>query len=228
MTAIATPAGTLGARPRALRILLVDDHTILRQGLRELLEGEEGLSVVGEAPDGRRALELARDLDFDVVVMDLAMPVLDGIEATRRMLRLKPQAKVLILSMCLDERVGRAFEAGASGYALKNASSTELIKAVRAVAEGERYFAPQVPPDVVERFGKMARGVGPGPWCLTPREREILKLLAEGHTGKEVARLLGLSAKTVDAHKTSFMRKLDIHNRAALVRYAVTNKLIRV
>ena len=218
------------AETKTIRIFLVDDHTILRQGLRRLFESEKGFDVVGEARDGREAVERAKEVDTDVIIMDLAMPALNGLDATRRILKAKPEAKILILSMYLDDDyVTQALEAGVSGYVMKDAPATELVSAVRAVARGEAYFTPQIPASTVERW-RMAREADGrrGPVELTPREREVLKLLAEGHTVKKVADLLRLSQKTVDAHKTNLMKKLDIHNRVDLVKYAINKKLIQI
>lgn len=234
MTATTTnsPTTTLPTEPpgKAIRVLLVDDHTILRQGLRRLFESERGFEVVGEARDGREAVERAKQLLPDVTIMDLAMPALNGLDATRRILKLRPEARILILSMYLDDDyVTQALEAGVCGYVMKDAPATELIAAVRAVARGETYFTPQIPPNTVERWRRAREADGRrGPVELTPREREVLKLLAEGHTVKKVAVSLHLSQKTVDAHKTNLMKKLDIHNRVDLVKYAINKKLIQI
>jgi two-component system, NarL family, response regulator NreC len=216
--------------PATIRVLLVDDHTILRQGLRRLFESEKGFEVVGEARDGREAVDRAKEVDVDVIVMDLAMPALNGLDATRRILKAKPDAKILILSMYLDDDyVTQALEAGVSGYIMKDAPANELVNAVRTVARGEAYFTPQIPASTVERWRLAREAEGRrGPVELTPREREVLKLLAEGHTVKKVADLLHLSQKTVDAHKTNLMKKLDIHNRVELVKYAINKKLIQI
>ena len=229
MTATTAPAPTdLATKP--IRVFLVDDHTILRQGLRRLFESEKGFEVVGEARDGREAVDRSREIDSDVIIMDLAMPALNGLDATRRILKAKPDAKVLILSMYLDDDyVTQALEAGVVGYVMKDAPANELVMAVRAAARGEGYFTPQIPASTVERWRLAREADGRrGPIELTPREREVLKLLAEGHTVKKVADLLHLSQKTVDAHKTNLMKKLDIHNRVELVKYAIAKKLIQI
>ncbi|HVY62604.1 MAG TPA: response regulator transcription factor [Planctomycetota bacterium] len=228
MTAIAPVELNVATKP--IRVFLVDDHTILRQGLRRLFESEKGFEVVGEARDGREAVDRTREVEADVIIMDLAMPALNGLDATRRILKAKPDAKVLILSMYLDDDyVTQALEAGVVGYVMKDAPANELVAAVRAAARGEGYFTPQIPVATVERW-RLAReaDVRRGPIELTPREREVLKLLAEGHTVKKVADLLHLSQKTVDAHKTNLMKKLDIHNRVELVKYAIAKKLIQI
>lgn len=215
---------------KAIRIFLVDDHTILRQGLRRLFESERGFEVTGEARDGREAVERVKDADPDIVIMDLAMPALNGLDATRRILKARPDARILILSMYLDDDyVTQALEAGVSGYIMKDAPASELVQAVRAIARGEAYFTPQIPQATVERWRLSREAEGRrGPIELTPREREVLKLLAEGHTVKKAADLLRLSQKTVDAHKTNLMKKLDIHNRVDLVKYAINKKLIQI
>jgi DNA-binding NarL/FixJ family response regulator len=230
MTATAPIVPAPEAPAKAIRVFLVDDHTILRQGLRRLFESEKGFDVVGEARDGREAVERVREVPADVIVMDLAMPALNGLDATRRILKNDPGARVLILSMYLDDDyVTQALEAGVAGYIMKDAPANELLGAVRAVARGEGYFTPQIPPATVERWRLAREADGRrGPVDLTPREREVLKLLAEGHTVKKVAEILRLSQKTVDAHKTNLMKKLDIHNRVELVKYAISKKLIQI
>jgi len=225
---LTTPAHETQAK--AIRVLLVDDHTILRQGLRRLFESESGFEVIGEARDGREAVEQANEKEPDVVIMDLAMPALNGLDATRRILKTHPNVRILVLSMYLDEDyVAQALEAGVAGYIMKDAPANEFVNAVRAVARGEGYFTSQIAPATIERW-RLAREAENrrGPVELTPREREVLKLLAEGHTVKKVADLLHLSQKTIDAHKTNLMKKLDIHNRVELVKYAIAKKLIQI
>lgn len=223
-------ASTGQAQPQPIRLLLVDDHTILRQGLRRLFETNGEFRVVGEAKNGREAVDLARESKPDVIVMDLAMPALNGLDATRRILKAEPAAKVLVLSMYLDDDyVNQALDAGVCGYLLKDASAQELLAAVRTIAKGETHFTARIPEATVERYRAAREGNGRrGPVELTHREREVMKLLAEGHTVKAVAAMLGLSQKTVDTHKTNLMRKLNLHNRVELVKYAIHNKLIHV
>ncbi len=215
---------------RTIRVLLVDDHTILRQGLKRLLESEPGVVVAGEAKDGREAVERARELNPDVILMDLAMPALNGLDATRRILKARPDAKILVLSMYIDDDyVNQALEAGVQGYLMKDAPATDLVKAVKAVAGGESYFTHQIPATTIDRYRAAREGDGRRASVeLTHREREVMKLLAEGHTVKEVADLLSLSQKTVDTHKTNLMKKLDIHNRVELVKYAIHKKIIQI
>lgn len=228
-TTIENPTVTEPAT-RAIRVLLVDDHTILRQGLKRLLEAEPGVTVAGEAKDGREAVERAKELAPDLILMDLAMPALNGLDATRRILKARPEAKILVLSMYIDDDyVNQALEAGVQGYLMKDAAATDLVKAVKAVAAGETYFTHQIPATTVERYRAAREGEGwRGSVELTHREREVMKLLAEGHTVKEVADLLSLSQKTVDTHKTNLMKKLDIHNRVELVKYAIHKKIIQI
>ncbi len=210
-----------------VRVLLVDDHTLVRDGLRRLLEDEAGFEVVGQARDGREAVEMAISLQPDVIIMDIAMPSLGGIDATARIKKAKPSAKVIALSMFMDEEyIVQAIGAGASGYVMKDAPAAELIEAIRAVARGERYFDAQIPDATISRL-KTEQPAAAGS-KLTPREREVLQLLAEGHTVRQIGELLGLSRKTVDVHKTHLMKKLDIHNRVGVVRYAIQNKIIHV
>lgn len=211
------------------RILVVDDHTILRQGLVRLLAGEDDLEVCGEAGNGREAVDKAKELAPDLVIMDLAMPGLNGLDSTRRILRVRPGARVLVLSMYIDEEyVTQAVEAGVNGYVLKDAPPDEILEAVRAVASGQRFFTSQIPPEVLERAHSDKRRRQRKASELTHREREVMKLLAEGNTVKAIAGILGLSQKTVDTHKTNLMKKLNIHNRVDLVKYAINEKLIQL
>lgn len=221
----------LDTETAAIRVLVVDDHTILRQGLVRLLESQEGIAVCGEAANGRDAVECAQALDPQVVLMDLAMPELNGLDSTRRILKARPRARVLALTNYVDDDyVSRAIEAGVSGYVLKDADPEELFAAVRTVARGERHFSRGISAEVVERAGKEGkrRPRKSRAADLTHREREVMKLLAEGNTVKTVATILGLSQKTVDTHKTNLMKKLDIHNRVELVKYAINEKLIQL
>ncbi len=214
---------------RPIRVLIVDDHTILRQGLRRLLESQDDIEVVGEARDGREAVEAAKEKRPHIVLMDLWMPQVNGLDATRRLLRAVPDTKVIVLSMYLDgESVHQSLEAGVSGYLMKDASASDLLDAIREVASGKTSFAPQIPAATIERYRVEREEAGRKSAELTRREREVLKLLAEGHTVREVAEMLRLSQKTVDTHKTNLMKKLGIHNRVALVKYAIHKKIIQI
>ncbi len=213
-----------------IRILLVDDHTILRDGLRALLESEPDLKVIGEAEDGRQAVTLACQQEPDVVLMDISMPLLNGLEATRQVKRQCPKAKVLILSMYDNEEyIRQALEAGAMGYILKDAAARELIGAIRDVYRGEAVLSPAVTRLVIEDYLRWG-GIRPVEEAdgLSPREREVLQLIAEGHTNKQIAEILNISIKTVQAHRTSLMQKLDLHDRGELIKYAIQKKIIEI
>lgn len=214
---------------RRIAVLLAEDHTIVREGLRSLLSREADIEVVGEAADGRDATRLARELQPDVVVMDLSMPGLNGVDATRQIVRHCPRTRVVALSMHPGEEYVRpAIRAGVSGYLLKGSGIADLVRATRAVAAGEAFFSPAVArillQDAQSRDDDAAAG-DPGA-SLTVREREILQLVAEGRSGPEIARLLHISVKTVEGHRGRLMRKLDIHDIAGLVRYAVRTGLV--
>jgi len=214
-----------------IRCLLVDDHTLFRQGVRRLLESESDFEIVGESPDAGDAVEKARDLRPDVVLMDIGMPGLSSFEATRHIKKNRPETKVLYLTMYEDEDyLLQCLEVGAAGYVLKDTPAPQLVSAVRDVYRGGKYLSSQVLGKLVEDFRARVRDtrMQPRMSTLTPREREILKLLAEGNSVKEIAVLLGLSVKTVEAHKFNLMRKLDIHNKAQLVTYAIQKKIIKV
>jgi two-component system response regulator NreC len=212
-----------------IRCLLVDDHTLFRQGVRRLLESESDFEVVGESPDGGDAVDKARDLRPDVVLMDIGMPGLSSFEATRHIKKNRPETKVLFLTMYEDEDyLLQCLEVGAAGYVLKDTPAQQLVSAVRDVYKGGKYLSSQVLGKLVEDFRARVRDtrMQPRMSTLTPREREILKLLAEGNSVKEIAVLLGLSVKTVEAHKFNLMRKLDIHNKAQLVTVAIQKKIL--
>jgi two-component system, NarL family, response regulator NreC len=214
-----------------IRCLLVDDHTLFRQGVRRLLESENDCEVVGESPDAGDAMEKARELRPDIVLMDIAMPGLSSFEAARQIRKNRPETKVLFLTMYEDEDyLVQCLEVGAAGYVLKDTPSQQLVTAVRDVYKGGKYLSSQVLGKLVEDFRSRVHDskLKPRISALTPREREILKLLAEGNSVKEIAVLLGLSVKTVEAHKFNLMRKLDIHNKAQLVTYAIQKKIIKI
>ncbi len=207
--------------PPPLRVVLAEDHTLVRKGIRAVLRQLAGVEVVAEAADGREAIELVRRHAPDVVVMDIAMRGLNGLDATARITREFPQARVLILSMhATEEYVAQALRAGATGYLMKGADVPEFELAIRSVARGETYLTPSVSKHVVEEY---LRRVGePGDLdVLTPRQREILQLVAEGCSTKEIAKQLHLSVKTVEAHRGEIMSRLDIHDVAGLVRWAI-------
>ncbi len=212
-----------------IRVVVVDDHTIVRDGICALLALSGDIEVVGEATNGMEALEVVRKLMPDVVLMDIAMPIMGGLEATRRICKEFPGTKVLILTQYDDsEYVFPAIEAGAYGFISKKAASSELTSGIRAIHHGDSFLSPSVARLLVEDY---QRGAGlkrtHDPYeRLTNREREILKLLAEGHTAQEIAEMLVISRKTVEGHKTNLMAKLDIHNRVDLVRYAMHKGII--
>jgi len=203
-----------------IKCLLVDDHTLFRQGVRRLLESESDFEVVGEAANGGEAVEKARELRPDIVLMDIGMTGLSSFEAGRQIKKNRPETKLLFLTMYDDEDyLVQCLEVGASGYVLKDTAAPQLLTAVRDVYKGGKYLSSQVLGKLVEDFRSRVRDTRLRPRfsTLTPREREILKLLAEGNSVKEIAVILGLSVKTVEAHKFNLMRKLDIHNKAQLV-----------
>ena len=210
----------------SVRILLVDDHKILRTGLRSLLQSQQELEIVGEADNGREAVELTKLLSPDVVIMDVGMPDLNGFEATGQIVSEVPTAKVLALSMHSDKRfVRRMFQAGAMGYLLKNASFDDLIAAIHAVALNQVYLGPGIQEVVVKDYVQSFSGTEVGNFSLTSREREVLQLLAEGKKTREIATLLHLSVKTIETHRKRIMDKLGLHSVAELTKYAVREGL---
>jgi DNA-binding NarL/FixJ family response regulator len=215
---------------KSLRILLADDHDLLRRGLRTLVESQSGWEVCAEAVTGREAVEKAKVAKPDIVVMDLSMPELNGLEATRQIRKMLPDVEVLILTLHdSDQLVPEMLDAGARGYLLKSDSERELVVAIQALRRHKSYFTSRVtemllqgylkPPGAEEKASRRG-GV------LTAREREILQLLAEGKSSKEVATVLNISVKTAETHRANIMRKLNLHSMSALVRYAVRNKII--
>ena len=204
---------------RAIKILLADDHTIVRQGLKLILAAHADLEVIGEAANGREAVELAQKLKPDMVLMDVAMPELNGIEATRRMVAANSRLKVLVLSMHKEAvYVREILRAGARGYILKDAIDTELLNAVRSVAKGDGYISPAVSGALLNDYRK---DVTDPVDLLSGREREVLQLIAEGKTNKEIATRLNLSVYTVDSHRGKIMEKLNLHSTGELVRFAI-------
>jgi two-component system, NarL family, response regulator NreC len=233
----ATSASAAASKP--IRVMLADDHKIVREGLRSLLEDEADLRVVAEASDGRSAVELAREHTPDVVVMDIAMPQLNGVEATRQVINSVPRARVIALSMHSDRRfMSEMLRAGASGYLLKDAASEELIQAIRTVMDGKIYLSPQITDVVVDDYlrrlpedgGMYApAAAGRGAFAvLTAREREVLQLMAEGKATKQIAMILHVSIKTVETHRRQLMEKLDLHSVAELTKYAIREGLTTV
>ena len=213
----------------AIRIVVADDHTILRRGLRLVLERESDLRVIGEASNGREAIEAAERDKPDVIVMDIGMPLLNGIEATRRISADHPKTAVVILSVHSDEAyILRALKAGARGYLLKDSAETDLIQAVRAVAAGKAFFSPVVSKVLADDYLRQIRqkGVDDPYDLLTPRERELLQLIAELKATKEIADLLCVSPHTVDTHRSNLMQKLNVHSIPELILYAVRKGVI--
>lgn len=211
-----------------LRILLADDHEVVRQGVRKAIENEAGWEVCGEAADGRSAVALAGQLAPDVIVMDMGMPQLNGLEAARQIKRAQPAAEVLIFSGEASEQlIHDVFAAGARSYILKSDIGTHLIEAIRALGQHKHYFTDHISEVVFARYIDGASGAGKDKAeGLTPREREIVQLLGEGKSNKEVAAVLGISIKTVETHRAATMRKLRLDSFADLVRYAIRNKII--
>lgn len=208
-----------------MRVLLADDHQIVREGLRALLE-KAGHEVVGEAGDGHAACKLARALKADIAVLDLSMPLLNGMDAAREIHSLSPEIKTIMLSMYPDKRyVLQALKVGAKGYVLKSQAADDLLRAIREVARGEVYLSPEVAESVVDAYVNKT-DVAADP--LTPRERQVMQLVAEGSTTKEVAKVLNISFKTAESHRNHIMKKLGIHDVVALMRHAIQAGLVQI
>jgi len=214
-----------------VRVLVVDDHTIVRDGICALLALTGDIEVIGEATNGREALKMVKELHPDVVIMDIAMPVMGGLEATRRINKEFPRAKILVLTQHDDkEYVLPVIESGASGFVSKAAASSELVSAIRAVYQGDSYLSPTVAKLLVVNYQRTAgKQTSQDPYDqLTERERDVLKLLVEGYSTKEIADILIITPKTVEGHRTNLMAKLGIHNRIELVKYALRKGIITV
>ena len=208
-----------------MRILLADDHQLFREGLRGLLE-KAGHEVIGEAADGHEACKLARALNPDIAMLDLSMPLLNGIDAAREIRSLSPDIKTIMLSMYADKRyVLQSLKVGAKGYVLKSQAADDLLRAVREVARGEVYLSPEVAESVVDAYVNKT-DVAADP--LTPRERQVMQLVAEGSTTKEVAKILNISFKTAESHRNHIMKKLGIHDVVALTRHAIQAGLVQI
>jgi DNA-binding NarL/FixJ family response regulator len=212
-----------------IRILVADDHAIIRKGFRFVIQQQQDMEVIAEAADGREAVRLAEELEPDVVVIDIGMPQLNGIDAAEQITRRNPRTRVIILSVHSDETyIVRALNAGVKGYLLKESADLDLVRAVRSVAQGRSFFSPKVAQTLAEDYVRLLqqRGAQDSYEILTEREKEILQLLAEGKSNKEVATILNLSPYTVETHRANIMQKLNLHNTADIVLYAVRKKII--
>jgi two-component system, NarL family, response regulator NreC len=213
-----------------IKLFIADDHTILRAGIKALLEVEPDMVVVGEAEDGRSAVKLACQLIPDVVLMDIAMPLLSGLEATRQIKHAYPEVKVLMLTMHDNEDyIRQALANGAMGYILKDAATHELVDAIRAVYRGEAVLSPAITRLVIEdylRWGDIQKNRSSD--GLSPREREVLQLIAEGYSNRQISEIMSISIKTVQTHRMNLMAKLDLHDRADLIKYAIQRKIIDI
>jgi DNA-binding NarL/FixJ family response regulator len=212
-----------------LRILLADDHTLVREGLRKILEAQPGWEVVAEADDGRDAVRQALELKPDLVIVDLAMPQLSGVDAIQQIVRRQPSTRVLVLSMHADEvYVTRALKAGAHGYLLKDSAGTDLLKAVAALAQRKSFFSPAVSRVMLDDYVRQLaeRGITDRYDTLSEREREVFQLIAEGRANKEIADILHLSTSTVETHRARILQKLDVHSAVEIVLYAVRRGII--
>jgi two-component system response regulator NreC len=214
---------------KKVRLLVADDHKIFRQGIKKLLEEEPDLQVVGESADGRETVKKATELKPDIILMDIAMANLNGLEATKQIKKVLPETKVIMLTMHKNEEyVLQSFQAGASGYILKEGAVEELVSAIRSIHQDKSFLSPTVSKTLVDAYlRKMETGKTETPFdLLTDREREVLQLIAEGYTNREVAKQLFISVKTVEAHRAHIMQKLNIHDIAKLVKYAIQKGLV--
>jgi two-component system response regulator NreC len=213
-----------------IKVVVADDHTILRQGIKALLDNQAGIEVIGEAKDGREALTLIERLQPDVILMDIAMPGLNGLEATRRIKKKFPKIKVLVLTMYTNEEyVFQILQAGANGYLVKETAFQDLISAITAVYRDEAFMSPSISKQVINRYTQRAQKSNDTACdVLTTREREVLQLIAEGSSSKKIAEALFISPKTVETHRTHIMDKLNIHNRTDLVKYAIRKGIVDI
>jgi DNA-binding NarL/FixJ family response regulator len=214
---------------KKLRLLVADDHKIFRQGIKKLLDEESDMSIVGEAADGREAVQKATELKPDVILMDIAMANLNGLEATKKIKKVLPSARVIMLTMHKNEEyILQSFQAGASGYILKEGAVEELVSAIRSIYQDKSFLSPTISKTLIDAYlRKMETGKTETPFdLLTDREREVLQLIAEGYTNREVAKALFISVKTVEAHRAHIMQKLNIHDIAKLVKYAIQKGLV--
>ncbi len=210
-----------------VRVLLADDHEAIRRGVRQIIEERPGWTVCGEAPDGRQVVEMAVELAPDVVVLDVGMPGLNGLETARRIRRLVPSAEILIFTVHdTDEHIRQAVEAGAKGFVLKSDSGAMVLAAIEALAAHKPFLAPAASETILRSYMEGRNRLGAQRSILSPREQEVIQLVAEGRTSKEIATLLALSVKTVEAHRSAVMRKLGARSVAELVRYAVRNRIV--
>jgi len=224
-----TDGEVTGAGP--IRVIVADDHTILREGVCSLLALQSDIEVVGEASDGVEALQLLAGIEVDVVIMDMVMPRMNGLEATREIKRRWPEVKILILSMYDDDAyVQQVIQAGASGYVLKRVATEDLVQAIREVHSGASFLYPPIAAKLIDDYRRVISGdAAPGTvGVLTPREQEVLRLIAEGNTNQDIADILGLSRKTVESHRGNIMRKLQLHDVTDLVKYAIRKGVVRL
>jgi len=215
---------------KKIKVVVADDHTILRQGIKALLDNQEEIEVVGEAKDGREAIKAIEELSPDVILMDIAMPGLNGLEATRRIKKKFPKTKVVVLTMHTNEEyIFQILNAGADGYLVKETAFQDLISAINSVHRGEAFMSPSISKKVMTDYIQRAQGEERvGFDTLTTREREILQLVAEGNSNKKIAEVLFISPKTVETHRAHIMDKLNIHDRAGLIKYAIRKGMINL
>jgi len=214
---------------KRIRVMICDDHALFREGVKSFLSTQSDIEVIGEAENGKECVDNAIRLHSDVVLMDVSMPLLKGFDACRRIRKVRPETKVLMLTVSDDEdMVARCLDAGAAGYVLKDSPALQLVYAIEEVYRGQQYMSPRVLTALVRQYLAQPQEPKGGYDLLSDREREILVLLAEGHSLKDIATRLNLSVKTVDAHKVNLMRKLDLHDRSELIRYAIRKRLVEV